>query len=66
MPQGENPRERAGQTRPVQCRECTIFIGEDYQEKVPIPAPDGKGVVCWRCYESLVRTAERQATQSER
>ena len=47
--------------RPVSCRVCTILIGEGYQETHPIALPNGRGFVCWRCYESLRRQAERRA-----
>jgi hypothetical protein len=50
--------------RPVQCRVCTIYIGEGYEETEPIALPDGKGYVCWRCFESIRRQAEkRRATE---
>jgi hypothetical protein len=49
----------------VHCRVCTILIGPGYVESEPIPDPDGRGVVCWRCFESLQRQAERRA-QAER
>jgi hypothetical protein len=52
--------------RPVQCRVCTIFIGEGFQETHPIPLPGGKGYVCWRCYESLRRQAERKSETAPR
>lgn len=59
------PQPPSGRGRLVQCRECTIFIGEGYQETVPFPHPDGKGYVCWRCYESLQRVAERRRRQQQ-
>jgi hypothetical protein len=43
------------------CRECTILIGPGYLENEPFPHPDGRGFVCWRCFESLQRRAERRA-----
>lgn len=46
-----------------QCAECTILIGEGYQEVVPFEAPGGEGVVCSQCYESLRRRARRQAQE---
>jgi len=52
--------------RPVHCRVCTIFIGEGYQETQPIPLPNGKGYVCWRCFESLKRQAEKRVTSDKR
>jgi hypothetical protein len=47
------------------CRECTILIGPGYLENEPFSHPDGRGFVCWRCFESLQRRAERRA-QAER
>lgn len=47
------------------CQECTILIGEAYQEKYPFRSPfDRRTVVCWRCYESLLRRKERQAARA--
>jgi hypothetical protein len=48
-------------SRPVQCRVCTIYIGEGYEETYPIALPSGRGYVCWRCCESLRRQAEKRA-----
>ena len=45
----------------VHCRVCTILIGPGYVESEPIPDPEGRGYVCWRCFESLQRQAERRA-----
>jgi len=45
----------------VHCRVCTILIGPGYLESEPIPDPEGRGYVCWRCFESLQRQAERRA-----
>src|SRR5262249_48179563 len=46
----------------VHCRVCTILIGPGYVESEPIPDPEGRGgFVCWRCFESLQRQAERRA-----
>ncbi|HEY7062463.1 MAG TPA: hypothetical protein VII06_13370 [Chloroflexota bacterium] len=46
----------------VHCRVCTILIGPGYVESEPIPDPEGRGgYVCWRCFESLQRQAERKA-----
>jgi hypothetical protein len=47
-----------------QCEECTILIGEGYQETQPFVAPDGVSIVCSQCYESLVRRARREASES--
>jgi len=49
--------------RVVQCKECTILIGPGYQETRPFPSPDGRGVLCWRCYESYYRQLERRGGQ---
>ena len=49
----------------VHCRICTILIGPGYVESEPIVDSDGRGYVCWRCFESLQRQAERRA-QAER
>jgi hypothetical protein len=44
------------------CHECTILIGQAYQEKYPFRSPlDRRSVVCWRCYESLQRRRDRSA-----
>jgi hypothetical protein len=61
-------QERSGSAPPraVHCRICTIFIGEGYQETRPIPLPDGKGYVCWRCYESVRRQAARRSAGPSR
>jgi hypothetical protein len=45
----------------VHCRVCTILIGPGYVESEPLPDPEGRGYVCWRCFESLQRQAERRA-----
>ncbi|HLI26662.1 MAG TPA: hypothetical protein VKZ60_06300 [Chloroflexota bacterium] len=45
----------------VHCRVCTILIGPGYVETEPLPDPEGRGYVCWRCFESLQRQAERRA-----
>jgi hypothetical protein len=41
------------------CAECTILIGSGYLERVPFPHPQGHGVVCRACLESLERRALR-------
>ena len=49
------------------CQECTILIGEAYQEKLPFRSPlDGHAIVCWRCYESLQRRKERPSERPSR
>jgi hypothetical protein len=55
IPSGSNLR---------QCEECTILIGEGYQETQPFLAPDGVSIVCSQCYESLLRRARREANES--
>jgi hypothetical protein len=47
--------------RIVKCKECTINIGQGFQETRPFIAPDGRGYLCWRCYESYERQQERKA-----
>jgi hypothetical protein len=42
-----------------QCSECTILIGSGYLETEPYVHPTRPGVVCWRCFESLERRAQR-------
>jgi hypothetical protein len=49
-----------------QCEECTILIGDGYQETHPYMAPDGTRIVCSQCYESLLRRARREAQEQER
>ena len=44
----------------MHCRVCTILIGDGYVESEPLPDPEGRGYVCWRCFESLGRQAERR------
>jgi hypothetical protein len=47
--------------RPLICDECTIQIGEEYEERFPFEFVDDQGprprvmTVCWRCWESLNR-----------
>ncbi len=56
-------RSEPGVAGPVQCRVCTIYIGEGYEETHPIPLPNGRGYVCWRCCESLRRQAEKRTAE---
>ena len=67
-PEGEDLETElpAAPTGTVHCRVCTILIGPGYVESQPIPAPDGRGYVCWRCFESLQRQAERRARAEQR
>ena len=39
----------------LRCRVCTILIGDGFVETVPIPSPDGSGVVCSSCDGALQR-----------
>ena len=65
-PQGQIQQRRGGpRRRPMSCRVCTILIGEGYAETQPVVLPNDQGVVCWRCYESLRRQAERRASQGQ-
>jgi hypothetical protein len=57
--------------RPVPCDECTIQIGEGYQESIPFEFvddefPDDPRVltVCWRCWESLNRRKNKRLAQA--
>ena len=51
--------------RLASCDECTIQIGEGYQESVAFEFVDESGpsprrlVVCWRCWESLDRRRKK-------
>jgi hypothetical protein len=45
----------------VHCRMCTILIGPGYVESEPLPDPEGRGYICWRCFESWQRQRERRA-----
>jgi hypothetical protein len=51
--------------RPVHCRVCTIIIGKGYEEKRPIPLTNGRGFVCWQCYESIRRQTLRRAAERQ-
>jgi hypothetical protein len=51
--------------RPVHCRVCTILIGRGYEEKRPIPLTQGRGFVCWQCYESIRRQSARRAAERQ-
>jgi len=65
-PDGHTTAPTSRRARPVRCKVCTIRIGEGYQDTRPIPLPDAKGVVCYSCYESLRRLAERRAVLADR
>lgn len=62
--EGLGRSDRSGSVRPLPCKVCTILIGEGYQETRPIELPEGKGYVCWRCYESLRRQAQKRAANA--
>jgi hypothetical protein len=49
----------------IHCEVCGIIIGQGYVEVHPVPSPDGKGFVCWRCYEYLRRCAARGVPMAE-
>ena len=56
----EEPDEPATvPTGVLSCHECTILIGPGYLETEPFPHPQGQGVVCGQCLESLMRRALR-------
>lgn len=57
--------------RPISCEECTIQIGEGYQEALPFefvddehPAKPRVLTVCWRCWESLNRRKNKRLAQA--
>lgn len=51
------------------CEECTIQIGEGFQETTPFEFVDDSGPtrrvlrVCWRCWESLNRRRAKRLAQ---
>jgi hypothetical protein len=51
--------------RPIHCRVCTIIIGKGYEEKRPIPLTNGRGYICWQCYESIRRQTARRAAERQ-
>jgi hypothetical protein len=58
--------------RPIHCEECTIQIGDGYQETIPFEfvddesAPRPKAMkVCWRCWESLNRRKAKRLGHSD-
>ena len=55
-------RGQSAQGPSIHCRICTILIGDGYQERVPVPLPNGQGYVCVQCNQSLRRQAERRVT----
>jgi hypothetical protein len=54
----------------VVCDECTIQIGEGFQETMPFDFVDDSGPtprllrVCWRCWESLNRRRTKRQTHT--
>jgi hypothetical protein len=44
----------------IKCRECEIFIGSGHEDELPIPAPDGSGVLCHSCLVSWQRRQRGQ------
>ena len=63
--------QRGGQQRPIHCDECTIQIGEGFQESIPFRFVDDTGprqrvlTVCWRCWESLNRRRTKRQAQAD-
>ena len=39
----------------LKCRECEVFIGIGHHDAVPIPSPDGDGVLCRACHRTVLR-----------
>ena len=56
-------RGEPARRQPIHCRVCTILIGDGYQERVPVPLPNGQGYVCAQCHQSLRRQAERRQAE---
>jgi hypothetical protein len=66
LEQGSTARNEASSSPGlVSCDECTIQIGEGFQESVAFEFVDESGptrrrlVVCWRCWESLNRRRKK-------
>ena len=58
--------------RPMSCQECTIQIGDGFQEAIPFEFvlddddPRSKALeVCWRCWESLNRRKLKRSTEGD-
>ena len=57
--------------RPISCEECTIQIGEGFQETKPFEFVDetspGRRLmrVCWRCWESLNRRQAKRLADAQ-
>lgn len=63
---GAHPRRPA-----IHCDECTIQIGDGYQESIPFEFVDDEFAarprvmtVCWRCWESLTRRRARRLAEA--
>ncbi len=74
MLDGDNAAAPAGRTRqrPISCQECTIQIGDGYQESIPFDFvldddnPSSRILkVCWRCWESLNRRKLKRLSEGE-
>ena len=72
MPQqqdDESPESRP-RRRPIHCDECTIQIGDGYQESIPFDFIDESEArprvltVCWRCWESLTRRKAKRVAEA--
>jgi len=66
---GRGRTDGRSKRRPVHCDECTIQIGDGFQETIPFefvdePSPRPKVLkVCWRCWESLNRRKTKRLEQ---
>lgn len=64
------PADGRTQGRPLHCQECTIQIGDGYQESVAFEFVDESSShpkvlkVCWRCLESLNRRKAKRLAQT--
>jgi hypothetical protein len=57
---------------PIHCEECTIQIGDGYQESIAFDFVEDESTprprvmkVCWRCWESLTRRKLRRQALSD-
>jgi hypothetical protein len=73
MPREQSQASTQGhqKRRSISCDECTIQIGEGYQEALPFefkddehPAKPRVLTVCWRCWESLNRRKNKRLAQA--
>ena len=69
---GRGRSEGRTKERPIHCQECTIQIGDGYQETIPFEFVDDESsarskvmIVCWRCWESLNRRKTKRQGQSD-